>query len=412
MPDIGANNECMKILMLAPYPPSIGGMESHVKTLAEWLSRYGHKVIVCTLGSESMAATEESKNLTVYRMNGLLQKIPILFNNINKITHLPIPDPVLIKKISKVIKNEKPDIIHAHGWMLYSAISLKKKFGIPLVATIHDHGFICPTKALMKGDMICSKSFTKECVFCGKEIFGLKVSLLRYLCVKSQNRNLKYVDKFIAVSSFVKDVHSEYIGEDKIVIIPNFYDTNEKDVIVSNESNVLPDDFILFVGALTHNKGADVLIDAFNKIKDRDVKLVMFIKKYLKLREPKENILIFEDAPRDLILEAYSGCRFVVIPSISPETFGIVAIEAMSYKKAIIASDRGGLTDLIDDGNTGILVPPNNIKELSNAINFLMKNPDMALSMGTVGYDRFISNYTPEIILPEIIAIYESTKND
>jgi glycosyltransferase involved in cell wall biosynthesis len=398
------------ILLLSAYPPSIGGMESHVKTLAEWLSIHGHKVIVCTLGSESMSATEESKNLTVYRMNGLLQKIPIIFKNISKITHLPIPDPVLIKKISKVIKKEKPDIIHAHGWMLYSAIYLKKKFGIPLVATIHDHGFICPTKALMNGDMICNTCFTKECVHCGKEIFGLKVSLLRYLCVRSQKRNLKYVDKFIAVSSFVKDVHSKYIDENRITTIPNFYDANEKDIIVNKESKVLPDDFILFVGALSHYKGADVLIDAFNEIKNRDVKLVMFIKKYLKLREPKENILIFEDAPRGLILEAYSGCRFVVIPSISPETFGIVAIEAMSYKKAIIASDRGGLTDIVDNGNTGILVPPNNPKELSNAISYMIENSDTALNMGTAGYDRFISDYTPEIVLPKILAIYESIK--
>jgi glycosyltransferase involved in cell wall biosynthesis len=136
----------------------------------------------------------------------------------------------------------------------------------------------------------------------------------------------------------------------------------------------------------------------------------MFVKKFLKSHETKENILIFEDAPRDLILEAYSRCRFVVIPSISPETFGIVAIEAMSYKKAIIASDRGGLIDIVNNGNTGILVSPNNTKELSNAISYMIENPDTALNRGTAGYGRFISNYTPKIVLPEILAIYESIK--
>ena len=93
----------------------------------------------------------------------------VLFKNRNRLAHLPIPDPILIKKISKVIKNKKPDIIHAHGRMLYSAIPLKKKFDIPVVATIHDYGFICPTSVLMRRDVICNKCFTKGCVHCGKE---------------------------------------------------------------------------------------------------------------------------------------------------------------------------------------------------------------------------------------------------
>jgi glycosyltransferase involved in cell wall biosynthesis len=400
----------MKILLLSPkYPPYLGGTELHVKSLAEWLSKHDYKVIVCMLGLENMLVTEENKNLTIYRMNGLLQKIPILFKNI-KTSHLPIPDQVLIKKISKVIKKEKPDIIHAHGWMLYSAIQLKKIFDIPLLATIHDSGFICPKKTLMRGDKICNTYFTNECIYCGKERFGLTESLLRYLGVRSQKKNLKYVDTFIAVSSFVKDMHSKYIDENRITVIPNFYDVGERYAMKSKESNVLPDDFILFVGALTRYKGAYVLIDAFNEIKDRDVKLVMFVKKYLKLRETKENIVIFEDAPRDLILKAYSRCRFFVIPSTIADSCPTVAFEAMSYKKAIIASDIGGLTNIVNNGSTGILVSPNNIKELVDAINILIENPDMALGMGMAGYNKFISNYTPEIVLPEIQAIYELIK--
>lgn len=403
----------MKILLLSPYPPIVGGMERHVKTLAEWLSGHGYGVIICTHGSENMSVTKESKNLTVYRMSGLLHKIPIIFKTINKMTHLPVPDPISIKKISEVMKNEQPDIIHAHGWMLYSAIALKKRFNIPVVATIHDYGFICPTKALIHGDRICSKCFTNECVYCGRRDFGLIVSLLRYLSVKSQKKNLKYVDKFIAVSSFVKDIHSKYIDRNKIVVIPNFYNANEKDIIASKESDALPDDFILFVGSLTSHKGAGILIDAFGKIKDKSVKLVLCGKKQLKESyKTQENILIFEDAARDLVLEAYSRCRFVVIPSTWPDPCPTVAFEAMSYKKAIIASRLGGLTDIIDDGNTGILVSHSNPKELIDAMNLLIENPDMALGMGRAGYDKFISNYTSKIVLPQIQAIYEAITND
>ena len=97
----------MKILLLSPkYPPISSGTEIHVKSLAEWLSKHGYRVTVCMLGSETISATEESKNLTVFKMSGILKRVPILFKNINRIAPLPIPDPILVKKISKVIKNE------------------------------------------------------------------------------------------------------------------------------------------------------------------------------------------------------------------------------------------------------------------------------------------------------------------
>lgn len=403
----------MKILLLSPkYPPNIGGTEIYVKSLAECLSKLSYNVIVCMLGQEDISSIKENKNLTIYRMGGILQKIPILFKGVSRTASLPIPDPILIKKISDIIKNQQPDIIHAHGWMLYSAIYLKKKFNIPLIATIHDYGFICPKKTLMKGNIICNKCFTNDCIHCSKEQFGSTVSLFRYLGVIYQKSNLKYVDRFIAVSPFVKDMHSKYIDKNRITVIPNFYYANEKGAVTNKDSIILPDDFILFVGSLTHHKGVDILINAFNMIKDGNIKLVMCGKKYIKeAYKISENILIFEDTPRNLVLEAYSRCRFVVIPSAWPETFGLVAIEAMSYKKAIIASATGGLINIVDDGSTGILVPPNNLKELATAMDFLMKNPDIALSMGVAGYNKFLSHYTPEVVLPKIQDIYESVKN-
>lgn len=404
----------MKILLLSPkYPPNMGGTERYVKSLAECLSRLNYNVIVCMLGQEDISSIKKNENITIYRMSGILQKFPILFfKSVSRTASLPIPDPTFIKKLSDVINNQKPDVIHAHGWMLYSAIYLKKKFNIPLIATIHDYGFICPTKTLMKGTIICKKCFTNDCIHCSKEQFGLTASLFRYLGIISQKNNLKNVDRFIAVSPFVKDMHSKYIDKNRITVIPNFYDANEKDAMTNNDSIILPDDFILFVGSLTHSKGADILINAFNMINDGNTKLVMCCKKSLKeAYKISGNILIFEDAPRSLVLEAYSRCRFVVIPSTLPETFGLVAIEAMCYKKAIIASATGGLINIVDDRLTGILVPPNNPKELATAINFLIRNSDMALSMGVAGYNKFQLHYTPDVVLPKIQDVYESMKN-
>ena len=120
-----------------------------------------------------------------------------------------------------------------------------------------------------------------------------------------------------------------------------------------------------------------------------------------------ENRLVVENAPR-AVLEAYSKCRFVVVPSVYPEPFGTVTLEAMSYKKAVIASRTGGLTDVVVDGETGILVPPNDPEALTSAMNYLLENLTVAEGMGQKGYERWRQNFTPEVVAPQIEELYQS----
>lgn len=408
----------MKILMLSPfYPPIIGGMELHVKSLAEWLVRRGHEVVVCTLGPNTISVGE---NISIYRISGAYQNISILFKDVKRKTHPPLPDPLLIKKIKKVIKDERPDIIHAHGWMLYSAISLKKEFNIPIVATIHDYGYICPKKTLMDGNSICYDHFTSKCIQCGRKEFGFIKSLLRYAGVKSQKDALNYVDKFIAVSSFVRNVHLGYIDEDRIIVIPNFYtsefelehNTDKTDQIESN--TMFSDNFILYVGKFSYIKGVQILLEAFSKI-DHDVKLLIIgseadlnIEKCIEKYKRKINVYVLKNAPRSVVIQAYSKCKFVVVPSIWPDPCPTVALEAMCHKKAIIASKIGGLLDIVKNCRTGLLVPPNDSDSLSTSIMYLLDNPLKAKKFGKMGYNTFINTFTAERVIPRIEKIYNS----
>ena len=83
-----------------------------------------------------------------------------------------------------------------------------------------------------------------------------------------------------------------------------------------------------------------------------------------------------------------------------------MTLEAMSHKKAVIASRIGGLTDIVADGETGILVPPNNSEALANAMNYLLENPEVADRMGQKGYERWRQFFTPEVVVPKIEQIY------
>jgi glycosyltransferase involved in cell wall biosynthesis len=397
----------MKILMVSDfYPPIIGGAFKHVQTLSRQLVKRHHEVVVATIGNKYLNACENDQGVKVIRLEGLFQRIPFLFKNVRERYPPPVQDFFISRKLERIVAEEKPDIIHAHGWLIYSVLD-REKFRIPLVMTLHDYACVCPNKILLKENAICEKPLTIECVNCARSMYGLAKSTFAYGCLKLNKRKLKFVDKYIAVSTFVKDFHLRQLNlkEKDIAVIPNFLE-QQKHEAESEENRAFPDDFILFVGALSTHKGVDVLIRAYERLGTK-TKLVLIGRQSpnCSLRKTK-NIMIIENAPFNKILEAYSKCRFVVVPSIWPDPCPTVAFEAMSYKKALIASNVGGLKDIIIEGKTGLLTPPNDIEKLAEAMHYLLENPLTAKEMGRRGYDYLMRDYTPDVVIPKIEKIY------
>lgn len=403
----------MKILMLSDfYPPVITGGGRHVEALSVALKRRGHDVAVCTVGSNSLRASGHSveKGIRVFRMKGLWQKMPFLFEDSKRRWHPPVQDPMLTREITKIIKKETPDVVHAHGWILSSYLPLDKKFAIPLVLTLHGYGLICPKKNLMRGSELCACS--ARCIGCGSKQYGFIKSFFANLGVKLTKKKIESIDMFIAVSSFVKEVHLKRlnINENRIVVIPNFYDSNQDyfDQFRSLESQALPEDFILFVGVLAPFKGVDTLIKAYERMDTKTNLVVIGVKHPCYNYVRKKGVTIIENASRRTVLTAYSNCRLVVSPSIWPEPFGLVALEAMSFSKPIVASRVGGLQEVVVDGVTGILVPPGDPGKLAESVTRMLQNPDMCQKMGNLGYKRLITSFSTGQVVPKIENIYES----
>jgi len=398
----------MKILMLSDlYPPTLGGMEKHVQALSRELAKRGHQVIVCTTGLPDLPKYEEEKGVKIERLQGFFQRIPFMYRDPRKRFHPPTEDWSLVKQLRQIVQRQRPDIIHAHGWILYSALPLRRDFSIPLLATLHDYGFLCPKRSLLTTqNTLCNEPFTSHCIVCGNQQYGFMKSLAAYYGVRINKSRLKSMDKFIAVSEFVKEVHVKHLGlSDKdVVTIPVFFSPEPE-----REKEIeLPEDFILFVGVLIPDKGVNVLIEAFRKL-DTQTKLILIGGKHPDYRyNSTRNIVVIENAPHHMVMHAMSRCRFAVFPSKWPEPFGTVAIEAMSQGKAVIACNMGGLKDIVVDKEIGILVPPNNSAELAQSISYLLERPEVASEMGNKGHDRFRKNYTPDVVVPVLIDTYRS----
>jgi glycosyltransferase involved in cell wall biosynthesis len=399
----------MKIMMLSDlYPPFQGGIEAHVELLSNQLSKRGHEVFVCTIGRRDLPGYEKKNGVKIYRLGGLFQKVPLLFKDSTRKWHPPARDWLISKRLARIIEKERPDIIHAHGWMVYSVIPLKKRFKIPLVYTMHDYRLFCPKMLLVREDKICDQASVGDCTSCMCSDYGLLRALAAYYGVRANRNNLRYVDIFIAVSNFVKDAYEKYLRLNgiKIITIPNFYDAESGNE--QNKAEGLPADFMLFVGWLMPHKGINVLVEAYRKLNTKTKLLLIGIEHPDYHYESTENIRVIKNAPHYVVMEAMKKCKFAVFPSICPESASTVAREAMSQRKAVIASDIGGLKEAVVHRETGLLVPPSNADKLSEAISYLLERPEMASRMGENGYKIFMGNYTSEVVIPKIVKVYDS----
>jgi glycosyltransferase involved in cell wall biosynthesis len=194
----------------------IGGKETYVQTLSRELHQRGHKVTVCTIWEKGLPDLEKTNGMSIYGFRSLFQKIPSQAGR----REPPCKDWLVTNAMKTIIREEEPDVVHAHDWILYSILPLKKKFAIPLVVTLHDFGFICPNMIPVNR---------------GKESYKLPVAklvertLALYYAFRLNKGKLSQVDKFIATNLFQKSRYSKYLGlkDDDIVVIPNPIDTEE-----------------------------------------------------------------------------------------------------------------------------------------------------------------------------------------
>ena len=110
--------------------------------------------------------------------------------------------------------------------------------------------------------------------------------------------------------------------------------------------------------------------------------------------------------PRADVLAAWRRSSFAIVPSLWQEPFGIVALEAMAMGKPVIASNIGGLTDLVDDGTSGVLVAPGDVDALRSALSLLTTDTDLRGRMARAAASR-VKDFSAASLVPRLESVYE-----
>ncbi len=386
-----------------------GGMNVYVRDLTRELGRQGIHVDVFTRSQD--------------------EHVPHIVHELgygNRVVHIPsgperplskkemvdfIPDFVEGVKAFAVEKGIRYDLIHSHYWQSGLAAEwLAETWGVPIVHMFH-------TLGEMK-NRIARTEAEKE-------------GLYR---LAGENRVLARADQVIA-ATLAEQAQLQWLYKAdprKITVIPPGVDVGHFYPIPPDEAKQfigLPENerMVLFVGRIEPLKGVDTLIEAMSLLRLSDISATHPVHlaiiggdptaspedmnaEMLRLRQMCHDlcmdrmVVFLGKRGQDTLPYYYSAAEVLVMPS-HYESFGMVALEAMSCGTPVVASQVGGLAFLVQDGVTGYSVPDQDPGLLSERLRWLLGDPALRQQMGAQAA-QYAQNYAWEHIARQIVATY------
>lgn len=319
------------------------------------------------------------------------------------------------------LKRFRPDIAHVHNFFFIFSPKIFQAFWeekIPVVVTLHNYRLVVPcSQMIYKGKPceICLGKNPWRILFkrCYKNSFFASVFRYRFY-YQSQRRHdwWSYIDKFISLSNNGRDILIKGgLPADKIVVKPNFInDPSPKEISGGYGA--------LYVGMITEEKGLRELVLEWQGI-NYPLKIIGSgpLKEEL-ISVNKNSMVTFSGLlPRERVIEELGKCAFVVVPSKWHEAFGLVNIEAFSMGKAVVASRKGAMIDIVDDGRNGILFEISKKGDLNAKVKTLLNDQQLLNQMGLNSRSSYLKYYTPQVnykmlmdIYYQVLIEYENTK--
>jgi glycosyltransferase involved in cell wall biosynthesis len=394
-------------MLAQSYAPIVGGVERVVEDLSAELVRRGHEVGVATLRQPGSEAEPSGDGVTVHALGSSTYRLPGIGLDSERRHAPPAPDPETVLALRRLIRRERPDVVHAHNWLVHSYLPLDRRSGPALALSLHDYGLVCATKRFLNRGAACTGPGMAKCIRCAGDYYspakGLGVAVLTRL---SESRVRRHVDVFLPVSNAVRELCGLGVGE-RCRVVPNFIrELPAPPPPDDPKLSALPrEPFILYFGDVTFDKGGGRLADAYRAL-ENPPPLVLVGRCFLEEVASLPGVVALGPMPHRYAIEVVRRSLFTVVPSILPETFGLVALETAAAGKPVVASDIGGLSDVVIDGETGLLVPAGDREALAAAMARLLADAGLRERMGETALRR-AADFGPDTVVPQVERAYE-----
>jgi glycogen synthase len=382
----GTNGAAPKVCFITrEYPPNVyGGAGVHIKNLARELAEVMDVEVRC-FGDQDL--TEGRLRVKGYQPWGrMAEGAEHRFNSVLGTFSTDL----------SIVRDPLDAIVHAHTWYAAMAgLMAKELYDVPLVVTVHSLEPLRPWK---------------------EEQLGRSYHLSAWI----ERVALEAADRVIAVSSQSKsEILTHFnIPPERVTVIHNGIDPGTWKPSLARATRQaygIEGDYILFVGRACRQKGMVHLLEAMKYV-DPGVRLVCCaaaadtpeVEQEIaaKVRETPRCLWINAWLREEQYIELYSHCAVFACPSVY-EPFGIINLEAMACERPVVASDVGGIPEVVVPGETGLLVPPADPRALADALNRVLRDRAAAHAMGRAGRRRVEEHFSWTMVAARTHRMYQ-----
>ena len=390
----------MKILHVNSlyHPHAVGGAEKSVQALAQAQLAAGHSVTVLTLTPEESHAGEVNGVKVYYaglrNLYWPFQNEPASLVRKSVWHALDSYNPFMSEGIDAVLKAERPDLIHTHNLTGFSAAAWRAaaRRSLPVVHTLRDYSLLCPKVTMFsKGENCRRQHLTCRALSVPRMVLS------------------RHLGAVTAISQFILDRHLA-AGAFTTVSIREVIHNFQSPVIFRNSSPSKAGKAFTFgfIGQLAPAKGLELLLKAFSKLVDPRCELIIAGTGdpacERRLRElARGNNVRFLGMTRPE--EFYPAIDVLVVPSLWNEPFGRVIVEAYSYGVPVLASERGGIPEIVDHLSTGILFNPDVPDALFKELECLSTDQQLMEKLAANAADK-AKEFLPKAICEQYDAVY------
>ncbi|MBV6624755.1 MAG: glycosyltransferase family 4 protein [Rivularia sp. (in: Bacteria)] len=388
----------MKILLLNDVGTATGGAETQMLSLRDNLRSLSHDV---RLFSSQAKPVADSPLLSEYSCFGTNTLFQVVSQTANVSAYV---------NLRRVLNEFQPDVVHVRMFMWQlSPLILPLLEEVPCLYQTAVYKAICPmgTKVLPDGSP-CKYSAGKACFDSGclTPQSWVMYMLQRQLWLRWRHA----FDAVVALSHAMK-ANLEAEGITPVKVVHNGVRKRPQRPLLNKPPTVA------FAGRLVSEKGIDVLLKAFARVKQQVplAELVIagqgieFNNLQLLAGELKVNTSVkwLGHISREELEQHFDLAWVQVVPSLWAEPFGNVTTEAMMRGTAVIASATGAQPEIVSNNNTGFLVPPGDVDALADALLKLLSNRELAEVMGKAGRKRAMEEFSEEQRTQSFLDIYQ-----